>query len=61
MTDNPKNKFEYTREGYEEAQAFLRKNKKELLLDYELSRDGYTIVALANSVYNDGLKDFIDE
>tara|TARA_R110000751_G_scaffold49686_16_gene110502 strand:+ start:1512 stop:1670 length:159 start_codon:yes stop_codon:yes gene_type:complete len=46
-------KFEMTREGYKEALAYLRDIKQEHLIEKQLSTDGFTVVALANSFYAD--------
>ena len=45
------NKFEMTTEGLLEAQKFLTDIGEGDLIEKELSTDGYTLVALANSVY----------
>lgn len=53
-----KDKFPYTNTGYKSAMKWLKENNKEYLIQKEQSVDGYTIVALANSLnkrYEDGL------
>jgi hypothetical protein len=42
------NKFDMTRKGCEDAQKFL---KEEKVLVQEISSDGFTLVYLANDVY----------
>ena len=37
---------------YEEAVAYLKSEGKEHLIEKELSTDGYTVVALAESIKN---------
>ena len=40
-----------TKEGCEEAKKYLEETNQLHLLEHELSTDGYTLVALANSLY----------
>lgn len=42
--------FEYTTEGCAKAVKYLKDTKQEHFMDRELSMDGWTIVALANSL-----------
>jgi hypothetical protein len=42
--------FEYTEEGYRRAIKYLKDVGKSNLINKELSKDGYTVVALANSI-----------
>jgi hypothetical protein len=42
--------FEYTKQGYKEAVKFLKETQQYHLVNKELSTDGYTVVALANSI-----------
>lgn len=51
------NMFKYTPEDYEKAVKFLKSINKEQKIKKELSTDGYSIIALANSFLekqNDG-------
>lgn len=42
--------FEYTTQGYKLAVKFLKETNQYHLIEKELSVDGYTVVALANSI-----------
>ena len=42
--------FEYTVEGCTKAVKYLKDTKQKHLLEHKLSMDGWTIVALANSL-----------
>jgi hypothetical protein len=42
--------WEYTCEGYLEAEKYLKDTNQWYLVEKELSTDGYTIIALANSL-----------
>ena len=42
--------FPYTTDGYKEAMKYLEDSRQAHLIEKELSKDGWTIVALANSL-----------
>lgn len=42
--------FEYNTQGYKAAVKFLKETNQYHLIEKELSIDGYTVVALANSI-----------
>ena len=44
--------FKFTADGYAAAKMYLLSTNQYYLLDKELSLDGYTLVALANSLIN---------
>jgi hypothetical protein len=48
---NEKEKFPYTIKGCKDAKQWLKDIGSYHLLDRELSRDGWTIVALANRLW----------
>ncbi len=45
--------FEYTADGYILAKQWLRNTGNDHLIERELSTDGYTLVALAQSLLNE--------
>lgn len=51
------NKFDMTQQGYNDAYTYLKKIGEVKLIDKEQSTDGYTIIALANSLYEEGHRD----
>ena len=53
--------FTYDAEGYKEAKKFLTETDNLGRINHELSTDGYTVVHLANSLYEAKVRAISDQ